>query len=293
MKAVRSTLLLFCFAGFLVGFSQPAEPETPITATWIWKTGLIETEKAEILTFAKANGVNLLYLQINPDLPVEPYRSFLQEARAAGIEVHALAGDPSWAFADNRNRLLALIDWVKTYNNSAAATERFAGIHLDIEPYRLPQWKENSTSVIQQWMDNVAMFVAETKKEASLQASCDIPFWLDEIALPGQPALSLGEWMISQHDHVTLMAYRDQAEGTNGIIPLVYHELEAADRLGKKIMIGVEIKQSFEGEHVSFHEEGKTEMMHQLESVQGKLQSHASYRGISVHSYEYWKEAKE
>lgn len=294
MKAARSTLLLFCFAGFLVGFVPPLKTiEKEVIATWVWNTGVIATEQANMLSFVKENRVNLLYLQIDPNLQLDAYRTFIKNAEAAGIEVHALAGQPSWAFAENQTRLEELIDWVITYNKSVASTEQFAGIHLDIEPYLLPQWTENRSAVIRQWMNNVSFYVTKAKKDGSLQISCDIPFWLDEVAVPGQPSSSLGEWMIKQHDHVTLMSYRDQAEGTDGIISLVQNELAAADRLGKKIIVGVDMKQSIEGEYVSFHEEGKAEMVRQLSLLQNWLNPYASFRGISVHSYEYWKVAKE
>lgn len=294
MKAIRSALLLFCMAGLLVGFVPPLKTiEKEFIATWIWNTELIQTEQAEILSFMKENRVNLLYLQINYGLPPEAYRAFIKAAQAAGIEVHALSGKPSWAFAENRDKLQRLIDWVNDYNKTVSSTERFAGIHLDIEPYLLPQWTENHSAVIRQWMNNVNLYITAAKKATPLQVSCDIPFWFDQIALPDQPAISLGEWMIRQHDHVTLMSYRDQAEGTDGIISLVKNELAAANQLGKKIIVGVDIKQSMEGEYVSFHEEGKAEMARQLALLQNRLKPYASYRGLSVHSYEYWKEAKE
>ena len=86
--------LLFLTAVLLVGFKSPTEG---VKATWVWQTELIEDGGEQLLDFAGQEGINLIYLQINRDLPKGTYEQFIQNAHAGGIAVHALGGDPRWA----------------------------------------------------------------------------------------------------------------------------------------------------------------------------------------------------
>jgi hypothetical protein len=284
----RSALfLLTLLAIFLTGFSS--QEEKPWKATWLWQTSLITTEPDQILSFAKDQGVNMLYLQIDTTKSPAYYQSFVKRAREAGIEVHALGGQSSWVLEENRKRVQALVNWVIQYNQTVSDSEKLVGIHLDIEPYLLPEWKTNKDAIIQQWMETVEAYVEQMKQAPTVEVSCDMPFWLDSTPLPNDPTTMLSEWLISQHDHVTIMAYRDHAEGPNSISSLVPQELGIADALGKKIVIGVETKQSSEGDFVSFYEEGNSYMNSELSKLPALLSSHPSFAGTAVHSYEHWK----
>jgi len=282
-------ILLTLLTVVLTGFSGG---EKPRKATWIWNTSLIAAEPEQILSFFNKQGVSVLYLNIDTSKPASYYQPFIGKAQAAGIEVHALGGHPSWALEQNRDRLLALLDWVHTYNQHAAETEKLSGIHLDIEPYLLPAWNTDREQVVRQWMSSVEAYVKHSKTVPSLQVSCDMPFWLDEIPLPDHPAATLSDWLIGQHDHVTIMAYRDQVTGPNSITSLVQQEMSAADGLNKQVFIAVETNQSKEGAFVTFHEEGEAFMHGQLNQLPALMSSHPSFAGIAVHSYESWKAMK-
>jgi hypothetical protein len=271
----------------------PQEDPRPDMGTYIWRAETIQSEKEEILDFARQNKVNLLYVRIDREQPAAFYRDFVREANAAGIEVHAMGGHPVWGLSESRAKILKLVDWVKQYNQEVSSDERFRGIHLDIEPYVLPQWGEDKESVLRQWMGNIRSFVAETKKGDDLESSVDLAAWLDKTPTPGQPDLPFGHWMINQLDHTTLMAFRDRAEGPDGIVSLVESQMKYADTIGKKLVVAVETKESHEGKFVSFYEEGGREMNRQLELVSQALQPFSSYRGQAIHAYEYWKNQKD
>ncbi|MET3292951.1 UNVERIFIED_CONTAM: hypothetical protein ABID98_005648 [Brevibacillus sp. OAP136] len=275
---------------FLTGFSSvPKEPK----ATWLWQSQLISSEPEQIIAFAKEHGVTLLYVNFSPTRKAAEYQAFIKKATASGIAVHALGGERSWGLEQNRPRLLAWVDLVLAYNAGVSKEERFTGIHLDIEPYLLPEWKTKQSDVIGQWMGNIKAYTAKVRKTPALEIGCDIPFWLDSIALPNDAAASFGKWLIAQHDHTAVMAYRDRAVGSNSISALSAQELAFADELGKRIFVAVEAKKSGEGNFVSFAEEGKTYMNAQLAKLSLLLSEHPSFAGNAVHSYEYWKTMKE
>jgi len=264
-----------------------------IKGTYVWNSELVLKEQEQLIDFAKANGVNLLYVQLDLRRPAADYRPFMREAAQAGIEVHALGGRPFWALAENRDLVLSLVRYVKEYNRQAALGERFAGIHLDIEPHVLPEWHVDRETILRQWTDNIRAFAGEVKTDASLESSVSLPFWFDRYPVPSRPDMSLSRWTIGTVDHVTVMAYRNYAEGAGGIVDLVQDELQYAGELGKKIIISVEIKENFEADYVSFFHKGRNEMNRQLALAATLLEGNASFRGFVVHAYEYWKNAKE
>jgi hypothetical protein len=287
MNAFRFNLLLLCLvSSLLLGFS-PADKT--VKATWIWQTERIATDKEEILSFARKNKINLLYLRIDPNKPADYYRPFIKDAHAAGIEVHALAGHPVWALKKNRYRLLNLANWVNSYNAAAAEEEQFAGVHVDIEPYLLPDWNRDKQTVLAEWMGNMEAFINAAKQETDLQVSADLAVWFDDTAIPENPDIPFSKWMISQFDHVTLMAYRDTVSGANGIAENVKNELKEADELGKKVIIAVNTKEAPGEPHTTFYEEGPEEMEYQLDLIRESIGEHRSYAGVAVHDYRHWK----
>ncbi|MEJ8547037.1 hypothetical protein [Brevibacillus borstelensis] len=272
---------------------QPPTHDKPLLGTYVWHADVAISQADEILSFAKQEGINLLYVRLDLEQPFEAYRELVGKAADAGIEVHAMGGHPIWALEAGRERMLKLVRYVKAYNRSAAPQEQFRGIHLDIEPYVLPLWREDPEGVLKQWMANIEAFVSESKEGGSLATSSDLAVWLDRFHVPGDPDMSFSKWMIEQHDHITLMAFRDRAEGPGGIAAIVQDEVRFANELGKELIIAVEMKKSGEGDYVSFHEEGKAEMRRQLDMLSGILAEHPAYTGNAVHAYEYWKGAKD
>lgn len=265
---------------------------SPVRATWIWDARLIASQAEEIVSFARQNDINLIYLHIEPTrVSPQQYRSFIQAASRASVRVEALGGDPGWALAANRESIGELVAWVKAYNRTAGADERFSGIHVDIEPYLLQEWKENQENVASEWMRNIVYLVAETKKDSTLSVSADLPFWIDSVTVP-DGSEKLSSWMLERLDSITLMAYRNHAQGPNGIVDIVQKIVADADTLGKgSVVVGVNILESQEGENVSFHQMGTQEMESELAILQEELGDRPSFAGSAVHDYESWLHA--
>lgn len=272
--------------------ASPIERVKPIVGTYIWRAELAIHQPDEIIAFARDKGINLLYVRLDLEQPYEVYRSLVKKAHEAGIEMHAMGGHPGWALQDNAPRIRRLIDYVKKYNRAAEADERFHGIHLDVEPYVLPDWSSRKDEVLRQWTANMKMFVEETKRNSNLETSIDLAVWLDRTLLPDEPELSVSEWMIRMMDYVSLMAFRNTADGSNGIAAVVRDEMRMADRQGKPLIVTVEMKQSPEGGHISFFDKGSVEMEKQLSLLPELLGEFNAYIGNAVHAYDYWKEAK-
>ncbi|NUU78855.1 hypothetical protein [Paenibacillus xylanilyticus] len=274
--------------------SAPEKPalQPEIRGTYIWEASQVMDDGGQhILEFAAEQHINFLYVRLDLDQPYSSYRSFVKRARAQGIEIHAMGGHPIWGRTENRPRIERLINYVKNYNAEVEPDERFQGIHLDIEPYTLPEWNSDRDALLAEWSANIAFFQEETKKDSSLETSADLAVWLDTFPLPGED-MSVSEFMIRTLDHVSLMAFRNKAEGSNGIAAVVSQEMEIADRLGKPLLISVEMKENYEGTHISFYDTGAAEMERELAKLPDLLTEYEAYQGNMVHAYDYWINAK-
>jgi hypothetical protein len=271
---------------------KKAEVPLQVKATWIWNTALILTEPKQIMDFAKMQKINLIYLQIDTSLNDASYRTFIKLATEKGIEIHALGGDPHWVLPSEQKELKSLISWVKDYNRKVSISEKFRGVHIDVEPYILPDWNKNRNKIVKLWMETIRIYAA-AMKDSGLTKGADIPFWLDSIpasTAAGAPALD--EWIIGQMDHVTIMAYRNMADTPNGIIALAANELNVAKKLGKKVIVGVEALPSEEGKFISFSQRGRAVLTAELEKVVNHMQDNPAFLGYAVHDYKGWRDLK-
>ncbi|WP_128101320.1 hypothetical protein [Paenibacillus sp. DCT19] len=261
--------------------------EQPIRATWVWDTTQIQSRPQEVLKFAKEKKVNTIYLQLNRDVKIPYYTSFIREARANHIAVDVMDGRSAWGLTESRTQIADFLNWIEAYQNQVQPNEKFAGIHLDIEPHVHPQWKTNQASVITQWMGNV-QYIMDRAKQMKMPVGADLPFWLDNYKVPGSTQ-AVSNWMIQKYDSITIMAYRDTAAA---IYNVAKDELIDAAQQGKKISIAIETKQSKEGDFITFYEEGSEYMESQLKLVESMAKVHSSFNGFSIHEYTSWKTLK-
>ena len=279
---VACCLLFLGSLGLPSGRAQAVQPKQK--STFFWDTPMIKDSTEEILSFASAHEITTFYLQMNRDVRPEYYKNFIRQATAKNIEVHVLGGSPSWSLESERHRLETFIDWTAAYQASAAPDERFTGIHIDVEPHVLGEWKTDRSSLIKQWQSSV-LFLADGARSLHLPITADIPFWLYTYNLPDD-SMSMSRFMISNLDAVVIMAYRDQAAN---IYKLAVPEMTEAAELGKKAIIAVETKASSEGDFVTFYEEGSSFMEEQLQQVDALAAQNTSYHGVAIHEYRYWK----
>lgn len=283
-------IIVFCvvFSGVAVHSPNEAKAQGYYQkATWLWNTERIRSNPQDVLAFLTQNQVNLVYLQVNIDIPVSYYRSFIKESGARGIRVEALDGAPQWGLETERYRITNFLSWVQAYQNGAAAAEKFSGLHVDIEPHVLPQWKTDQTGVIRQWQSNV-IYLGQEAAKLNLSLSADIPFWLGNYYTADGKA-TLSRFMIGQYDSVTIMSYRDTAAA---IYSIAKKELEDATALGKKAFAAVETKPSNEGDFLTFYEEGAVYMNEQLVLLHELAKVNPSYTGIAIHDFDGWKSLK-
>jgi hypothetical protein len=261
-------------------------------STWLWETTRILKEDYSILNFLKNNNVKNLYLQVNQDLKQQDYAVFISKANQFGILVYALEGSPFWINCSNNDHLLFL-NWVTKYQNSVERNQKFAGIHLDVEPYLHSSWKSDYQKIVKIYQD-IIIETGFKAKELMIPFVVDIPFWFDEQKFQnsyyGDGTLS--DWVIRNVDGIDIMAYRNVAYGNNGIIRVCANEIIYANNVGKTVSIGVETQNLPKQSYLTFYSKGKHEMQDTLDEVQEHYKNDSSFIGFSIHSYCSWRELR-
>ncbi|MBG9734909.1 copper amine oxidase N-terminal domain-containing protein [Paenibacillus alvei] len=258
--------------------------------TWIWDSQMIVKEADQVLSFAKEHNVTALYLQIDTDMAPAKYESFIRSAKAYGIQVEALGGRPEWAYKEKRDEIAKFIAWVTTYNSSVGAEASFAGLHFDIEPYRLSGWKTNNRAIVTSWMDNLRWIEKETKG-SGIYITLDVPYWLNAIKVPGTD-YSMSAWLLEKFDRLVIMDYRNYALGKSGIVENAQAIMREASTLKKQVVVAVETAKSTEGPHTSFYSMGNEAMEKELQAAHNKLTRYMSYASFAIHDYDSWQEMK-
>ncbi|KOP78343.1 amidase [Lysinibacillus sp. FJAT-14745] len=254
-------------------------------ATWLWDTTKIVEDESGVLSFLESKHINKLYLQINSDIASNYYKSFIDKATAKGIKVYALDGSASWVSAEGYEMQDQLFDWLHTYNENAAATEQFSGVHLDVEPYLNSGWSLNQGNTIESYQALLTK-AKEGTEQLQIPLEVDMPFWFDEIAFSNQYGNGiLAEWVIDQVNSVSIMAYRDTAKD---IIKIVENEIEYAQKVNKSVVIGVETGASDEGKNITFYDNGEAYMNKQLARVHQHYANKTSYSGFAIHHVDSW-----
>ncbi|WP_156183178.1 amidase [Mesobacillus campisalis] len=257
-------------------------------ATWLWDTQLIEHSPKEVLAFLENQQVKALYLQLDPEMDKATYQTFIQKANEANIQVHALGGEPSWAQVQHRAHYREWQQWIEEYQVSCFhPSQKFAGIHLDVEPYLLPGWTREQS----EWKEGYQSLIKEAShfsSETGLSFGVDIPFWWDVVLFKNQYGKgSLAKWVMEHTDFVTIMAYRNYAKGSNGMIDITSSELNWAKELGKPVSIAVETLPQ-EEKHTTFSTSGLKEMQTQLNLFLRHVRHESAFGGFAIHDLSGW-----
>ena len=303
------------FVGLLLGvLAAPELWAGEMRGIWIYKTDAIapSTEaNDQLFDFCEKRHITDLFWQVHfAKLPegarvlenMDETRAFLKRAHARSLRIHALFGDPSHTLKAKHAIVFASTDGVIAFNRDGPADARFDGVHLDIEPHGLQQWKKVDLA---QKCHLLSQFVEVNIKTATrvhavaprLIYGADIVFWLDKTSADGQAAYPVtfhgvtkdaAKHLLDVVDHVAIMSYRNTAEGRNGIIELVAKTIEYADTCKAKAFVGV--KMADVGPRMeSFYGQSEAQMMTALQPVDESFRLRPGYAGLAFFMYEAFK----
>jgi hypothetical protein len=266
-------MLVLMVGSVVLPAQASAAATTPPRAMWVWSW----SDAGAVVSLARARGVATLFVGVPPDLTTSAslpkVRDLVSRAKAAGLRVDALGGDPGWV--DNPS--WAVDHWVRP----TIATGLFTGLHVDVEPWTTPAWTTRQAATVSSYLTLLDRLVSAG---GGRSVEADIPFWFGQIAA-GQGS-TLDRETMRRVSAVTIMAYRNTAAGTDGTLAVAAGELAAAAALGKPVRVGqetnylgsdpTEVKQTFYGQTL-------TRMHDQLAQVDAGASAYATYAGIAVH----------
>ncbi|WP_240126937.1 hypothetical protein [Thermomonas alba] len=277
-------------------------------AVWVWESdsyAMLDSPAVaeEALDFLARKRIGALYLYADAYrgrnlLAQQPerYHVFIRAAHARGMQVYALLG--SWYLHTERyvlprqqHKAVAMLRRVLDYNAAAPDGARFDGVNYDIEPHLLDEWEDAArVRLLRGFLDmTAAMMEARRKSGQALPVGPAMPFWWDGIALEWRGARKpVSEHVIDLTDYVALMDYRNFAQGRDSILAHAESEMAYADRVGKRVVIGLEFNPG-EPAKLSFH--GMTEAAFEAEAgkVEAAYRTRPAFAGFVFHHYEGYR----
>lgn len=241
----------------------PAAAAGEAHSVWIWSS----PDSVDVDAIA-AEGFNQIYLWAPDGHSNDPsFDAVIGRAHAAGLEILAVGGDPAWASAPSAWR-----SWAREVDGG-----NWDGAVINVEPYLHPEWNSNRNGLISQYLRGMR----NAQRELTVPMLPTVPFWFDTI--PQRRSTLLDE-VAKRADGIVVLAYRDHAEGIDGILDLTTEEIAAGEDRRIPVVITVETA-PVEPPKVTFHEEGRAVLDQELSVVRAALAGSAAFAGTSIH---YW-----
>ncbi len=296
-----------------------AEPSSLTHAMWVYETEAIVSDakaKSELFSFCTERRIVDLFWQtrFTPVSAASRFgpllipntgalRQFIREATEHGLRIHALSGDPSFTLPDKHERAIFRVDATLTFNREAAPGERFSGIHFDIEPYGLKEWKGGTLAtkcqLLTQLVDVSFKMAERIRKESpGLAFGADVTWWFDKLNPDGTPAYPVTfrgvtkdatKHLLDVADNLGIMSYRNSVEGRNGIISLVSQTLPYASQVGSRAFVGVKMA-DIGPPAESFFGSTESEMTAALQPLLQVYADQPGFAGIAYFMYEAYRQ---
>ena len=242
---------------------RPTNSKPLQQALWVWNTTEILASKElqqDLLRFLKRQGFTRIFLQLPEGrkgggapgeitLDSEKLRPLLASLNETGVAVSALDGFKNYALPEWHEGVLRTVENVIRYNRESAPSERFSGIHYDVEPYLIKGFTGPRREVFLQGYLELLEKITRKTRASQTFFGVDIPFWYDAAdELSGKTfpttfrgvSKPAGEHVIDLVDEVAIMDYRTAAYGADGVIAMAQDELAYASKQGKPLLIGLE-----------------------------------------------------
>ena len=178
-------------------------------------------------------------------LQEDSVESLIRWASARELKIFALAGEPEWALREFSDYADAFTHAVLQFAQQLPDDATISGIHLDVEPHLLIQFASPVLRT-QLYVNLIQLHqrLADVVHAAStLEYGADMAFWMNDSVNVGGRSAPVAEHVLQNVDHLSVLAYRDEAEGVNGILELAEKHIALAEKLGKQVYVGVETQE--------------------------------------------------
>ena len=212
-------------------------------------------KEAEVVRLLREWKVGVVYGSFGGSKRADPalIRAWNARLHAGGVSSQLLLSENTWIFPEHRAKLvqgnlrMELLDF-----NAACAVpgERFDGLHLDIEPHGLPDWKtmtparrKETLFLLRDTFREVRSHL-DTNGAARLPIYADLPVWFDQTAGPvgWTDAAERDAWFADLGKSlagISLMAYeRDTAAKIENGVRWELEHFKGEVRIGLEASVG-------------------------------------------------------
>jgi len=279
--------------------------------TWLWTpiSDITPSYMASIISGAKTDGVNAIYLSIDPYLDIyampegqekedakktfsATLEDFITLANKNGIAVDAEAGWRNWAEDGNQYKAFATINFVKQFDQTEKNTLR--GFQFDVEPYLLTSYEKNPVPVLQNFLQLIDQSIT-LLGASNLKLSVVIPDFYDEDQTL-VPAFEYDGKTTYVYDHildvlekrpgssVIVMSYRNFADGDDGSIDISQGEVETATNgLYSTEVIVAQETGDVQPPYITFNNTSKNYLDQQIEKINQAFLPYSNFGGVAIH----------
>jgi hypothetical protein len=288
----------------------PMSADASDLGMWVWQRETISDpdRRNELMEFCARHGINRLLVQVRFSgegdsrqfVDAEAFQALLKAAAEANVKVEALEGAHDMGLEVRRAETLARLDALLAFQKELPASERFAGVHYDIEPYLNPRWKAgDKQGVMRETLETFAAIRAKVTPETGLTLAHDIPGFYDKH--PEALAIEFGGETKNFHQHIQdlsdyvgVMSYRRKATGPNSIIDLCAAEMAYGEKIGRPVYPSIETGKLDDEPSITFYGMGAESFLGVLKEVQAEAPAaSSSYGGVLLHSYRSLRELLE
>lgn len=232
----------------------------------------------------------------------EMIKQYVSAAKAQNISVHALFGNKKWSDPGERYLTDVAVNSVFAYNQAVPPEAHLSGLHFDIEPFSLPEFENDKTTGLQQYLETIDHITQGLKArlkdqpdQPNLTLAFDIPYWLDgknnnlptinwrgNNQYPLYPLIDL----LAQYDksEIVVMAYRNTTGGDNGSIALSKDEVAYATQKAPTVavLIGMELNNE-EPASITFYGKSLADVNKSATEIIKTFAGYSTFKGIAIH----------
>lgn len=239
MKLINYTVLLSLIL-YSCSNSNNSQQTLPTEIKGVWLYDLSNFDNSSIINTLTSNKINAVFISTDPYLIIssETYinklKDFVSRSKQNNIQVHAMiCEDPIFTKAENHNTALVQIDNIISYNEQNPEYS-LKGIHLDVEPHALDEWKnanEFNDGIRESLMQEFLSLLTKARQRiesSGLSLSAAITWWYDSKYRDGLLPSGNAELYKTELDFVVIMSYSDalsvydQAKDEMNILPTIF-----------------------------------------------------------------------
>ncbi|GAA1465894.1 hypothetical protein [Microbacterium thalassium] len=239
-------------------------------SAWLWTEASRPATPADLASFAARNMVRDAWVSVPWAGPTRATAAHVRALGGRGIRAACLGGDATWSTD---------ADAAAAWADRATASGMFTSVHLDIEPWALPEWTTHADVLLTGLARTVSAVAAASR---GLPVEVDLPGWVARTHPAGF------DQAVRAADRVTIMAFRDTAAA-------IADEADAAVAVAagraRTFRVGVDTVPSPRPE-TTFHDDGRDALARHTSAVALEFARLPGFAGIAVHNLAAWRELR-